>query len=66
MAIIIPKEILDKTGAKEGDTLKLLIPNLKQKQREAIKKMAGIAADAAPFERDKRDPDSNFVSKSVT
>jgi antitoxin component of MazEF toxin-antitoxin module len=55
MVVIIPKKILDETGAKEGDVLKLALPVSKQKRKEAFKKMAGIATGSEAFERDKRD-----------
>ena len=55
LAVIIPKEILDETGAREGDTLKLSLLVPSEKRKEAFRKMAGIDEGASRFERDKRD-----------
>ena len=55
MAVIIPKEILEETGAKEGDVVKLAVPIPKQRRKEVLKKMAGIDAESEPFTREKRD-----------
>lgn len=55
MAVIIPKEILEETGTKEGDTLKLAIPIPKKKREAAFRKMVGVDRGAQPFQRDERD-----------
>lgn len=55
MAVIIPKEVLEETGAREGDTVKLSVPIPRQKRKVAIKKMAGVDAKSEPFIREKRD-----------
>jgi antitoxin component of MazEF toxin-antitoxin module len=55
MAVIIPKEILEETGAKEGDVVKLSVPIPRRKRNEAFKKMAGIDAGSGPFVREKGD-----------
>jgi antitoxin component of MazEF toxin-antitoxin module len=55
MAVIIPKEILEETGAREGDMVKLSVPISRQKRAEVFKKMAGIDAGARPFIREKGD-----------
>jgi len=55
MAVIIPKEILEETGAKEGDVVKLSVPIPKQRRKEVLKKVAGIDAESEPFTREKRD-----------
>lgn len=55
MAVIIPKEILDEIGAREGDVVKLLVPIPKQKRNAAIKKMAGSDPKSRPFARDEGD-----------
>ncbi len=55
MAVIIPKGVLDETGAREGDVVKLSVPIPKQKRSAAIKKMAGTDAHSKPFVRDKSD-----------
>jgi len=55
MAVIVPKEILEETGVKEGDVVKLSIPISKSKRIEAMRRMAGIDSSAEPFTREKRD-----------
>ena len=55
MAVIIPKKVLDETGAREGDIVKLSVPIPKQKRRAAIWKMAGVDSKAEPFTREKSD-----------
>jgi antitoxin component of MazEF toxin-antitoxin module len=55
MAVIIPKDVLDETGAKEGDTLKLSLVIPKQRRKESLRKMAGITADSKPFVRERQD-----------
>jgi antitoxin component of MazEF toxin-antitoxin module len=55
MAVIIPKEILEETGAKEGDVVKLSVPIPKQRRKEVFKKIAGIDAGARQFTREKSD-----------
>jgi antitoxin component of MazEF toxin-antitoxin module len=55
MAVIIPKEILDETGAKEGDVVKLSVPIPRRRRDETFRKVAGIDAGAEPFIREKGD-----------
>jgi antitoxin component of MazEF toxin-antitoxin module len=55
LAVIIPKEILEETGAKEGDIVKLSVPIPRRRQREVLQRMAGIDAGSRPFTREKRD-----------
>ncbi len=55
MAVIIPKEILEETGAGEGDTVKLSIPIPKKKRDEILRKVAGVDAGLQPFKREKVD-----------
>ena len=55
MAVIIPKDVLEDAGVKEGDLVKLSIPIPNSKRREALKKIAGIDSQAEPFLREKRD-----------
>jgi len=55
MAVIIPKEILAETGAKEGDIMKLSVPIPRRKRDEVFRKIAGIDAGARPFIREKGD-----------
>ena len=55
MAVIIPKEILEETGAKEGDVVKLSVPISRQRRDAVFKKIAGIDAGSRPFKREKGD-----------
>jgi antitoxin component of MazEF toxin-antitoxin module len=55
MAVIIPKEILEETGVREGDVVKLSVPIPRQRRIEVLKKMAGIDAGSRPFKREKGD-----------
>jgi antitoxin component of MazEF toxin-antitoxin module len=55
MAVIIPKDVLEETGAREGDIVKLSVPIPKQKRKAAIKKMAGTDLKSKPFMREKSD-----------
>lgn len=55
MAVIIPKEIIQEVGAKEGDRLKLSLPISRARRRAALRKIAGIDVLAEPFVREKRD-----------
>lgn len=55
MAVIIPKNVLEDAGVKEGDLVKLSLPIPNSKRREALKKIAGIDSHAEPFLREKQD-----------
>jgi antitoxin component of MazEF toxin-antitoxin module len=55
MAVIIPKEILEETGVREGDVVKLSVPIPQRRRDEVLKKMAGIDAGSRPFAREKGD-----------
>jgi antitoxin component of MazEF toxin-antitoxin module len=55
MAVIIPKEILEETGVREGDVVKLSVPIPRQRRSEVLRKMAGIDAGSRPFKREKGD-----------
>ena len=55
MAVIIPKEVLEEAGAKEGDVVKLSLPIPKSKRKEVLRKIAGVDSLAEPFIREKRD-----------
>ena len=55
MAVIIPKEVLEETGAKEGDVVKLSVPIPRRRRNEAFEKMAGIDAGSGAFVREKGD-----------
>ena len=55
MAVIIPKEVVEEAGAREGDIVKLSLPIPKARREEVLKKLAGIDSGAEPFTREKRD-----------
>ncbi len=55
MAVIIPKEILEETGAKEGDVVRLSVPVPRQKRKGVLKKIAGIDTGSRRFTREKSD-----------
>ena len=55
MAVIIPKELLDESGAREGDTIKLSIAIPKATREARLESIAGIDRKARPFAREKRD-----------
>ena len=55
MAVIIPKEILEETGAKEGDVLRLSVAIDRSRRGAALKRMVGMYKYAGPFEREKDD-----------
>jgi antitoxin component of MazEF toxin-antitoxin module len=55
MAVIIPRDVLEETGAREGDIVKLSVPMPKQKRKAAIKRIAGVDSKSKPFTREKSD-----------
>ncbi len=55
MAVIIPKELLDETGAKEGDKIKLSLAIPASKRDSVLEATAGLDKGKRAFERDKRD-----------
>lgn len=55
MAVIVPKEILKETGAREGDILKLSVPVPTQRRNKLFKELAGIDVRSKPFKREKSD-----------
>jgi antitoxin component of MazEF toxin-antitoxin module len=55
MAVIIPKEVLDEAGVKEGDLVKLSLPIPKSRRREVLMRAAGVDSLSEPFMREKRD-----------
>jgi antitoxin component of MazEF toxin-antitoxin module len=55
MAVIIPKEVLETAGAKEGDVITLSLPIPKAKRTEVLARIAGIDSQAKPFAREKGD-----------
>ena len=55
MAVIIPKELLEESGASEGDTIKLSFSIPKPRRENALESIAGLDRKALPFAREKRD-----------
>jgi len=55
MAVIIPKELLEESGASEGDTIKLSIAIPKATRETGLESIAGKDRKARPFVREKRD-----------
>lgn len=55
MAVIIPKEVIEETGAREGDVVKLSLAIPRARREEVLNKLAGIDSQAEPFIREKRD-----------
>ncbi len=55
MAVIIPKELLEESGAREGDTIKLSLAIPKSRRETALESIAGLDRKARPFKREKRD-----------
>ncbi len=55
MAVIIPKEVLEEAGVKEGDVVKLSLPIPRERRREALRRVAGVDSHAEPFVREKHD-----------
>ena len=55
MAVIIPKEVLNEAGVKEGDLVKLSLPIPKSRRREVLMRAAGVDSLSEPFTREKRD-----------
>lgn len=56
LAVIIPKEMLEEAGAKEGENVKVSILRKSTKKNiETIELLAGIYRDSKPFARDRRD-----------
>src|SRR5438876_7969217 len=55
MAVIIPKELLEESGASEGDTIKLSLAIPKATREAGLESIAGMDRKARPFAREKRD-----------
>jgi antitoxin component of MazEF toxin-antitoxin module len=55
MAVIIPKELLEESGASEGDTIKLSLAIPKSIRETVLESIAGLDRKARPFAREKRD-----------
>ena len=55
MAVIVPKEVLEETGAREGDTMKLSIAVPTLRRNKLLKDLAGVSRHSKPFAREKGD-----------
>jgi len=55
LAVIIPKELLEESGASEGDTIKLSLAIPKATRETRLESIAGMDRKAPPFAREKRD-----------
>lgn len=55
MAVIIPKELLEESGASEGDTIKLSLAIPKTTRKTGLESIAGMDQKARPFAREKQD-----------
>ncbi|MCJ7631230.1 AbrB/MazE/SpoVT family DNA-binding domain-containing protein [Candidatus Bathyarchaeota archaeon] len=55
MAVIIPKEVLDEAGVKEGDLVKLSLSIPRSRRREGLMRAAGVDSLSEPFTREKGD-----------
>ena len=55
MAVIIPKELLEESGASEGDMIKLSLAIPKAARETRLESIAGIDRKARPFVREKQD-----------
>src|SRR2546427_6510445 len=55
LAVIIPKELSEESGASEGDTIKLSLAIPKATREAGLESIAGMDRKARPFAREKRD-----------
>ncbi len=55
MAVIIPKKLLDESGAKEGDKVKLSLAIPTSTRDAVLESLAGLDKGAKRFRREKRD-----------
>ena len=56
LGVIIPSEILEELGYKNGDTVHVAIPPSDLKKRnDLLKQLAGISSGKPPFVREKED-----------
>jgi len=54
LTVIIPREIHEEVGAKEGDVVKFSLPIPKSRRKEVLRRIAGLDSKAEPFVRDRR------------
>jgi len=55
MAVIIPRELLEESGAGEGDTIKISLAIPKTARGGRLERIAGVDRKARPFSREKTD-----------
>ena len=55
LAVIIPKELLEEAGAREGDRVKLSLAIPTSRRDSALEAIAGLDRGKRAFEREKRD-----------
>ena len=55
MAVIIPKEVLEQEGVREGDIIKLTIPLDGEQRKRALRRIIGISKGTPPFARENED-----------
>ena len=55
LAVIIPKELLDEAGAREGDRVSLSLAFPSSRRDSALEAIAGLDRGKRSFEREKRD-----------
>lgn len=55
MAVIVPKELLNEAGAKEGDKVKLSLAIPTSSRDAALQRAAGLDKGKKPFKREKQD-----------
>lgn len=55
LGIIIPKKVLEKLNAEEGDITPVVIPSGKKKRLDALAEIAGKYKSAKPFKREYED-----------
>lgn len=55
MGVIIPKDVLKKIHAVEGDVIQMMIPITRTKRLKALREVAGRYKGTKPFEREYED-----------
>ena len=55
LAVIIPKELLDESGAREGDNVRLSLAIPASRRESTLRAIAGLDKGKKAFRREKRD-----------
>lgn len=55
MAVIIPKELLEEAGAKEGDSIRLSVAIPPSRRESTLRAIAGLDRGKSAFRREKTD-----------